>query len=133
MTKVYYSKIDWWIAALLAGSILFCFGMGVYLLCFDRTAALITFGIGVGSAVFILLLIVPCKYTLFGDHLLVQSGLIKYIIPYAEIRKIEKSSNPLSSPALSLKRVKITRQKGFLLVSPTDRDQFIRDLTAKLK
>ena len=118
MTKVYHSKIDWWIAALLAGSILFCFGMSIYLLCFDRTAALIIFGIGVGSAIFILLVTVPCKYTLSGNHLLVQAGLIKYTIPYSEIRKIEKTSNPLSSPALSLKRVKLTRKKGFLLVSP---------------
>ena len=131
--KVYYSRVDWWIVALLAGSLLFCFGLGVYLLCFDRTAALIVFGITACSVAFVLLLAVPCKYTLLDDHLLVQAGLIKYRIPYSEIRKIEKSNNPLSSPALSLRRIKITKKKGFLLVSPIDRDQFIKDLSARLK
>ena len=118
--KVYYSRLDWWIAALLAGSICSCFGMGVYLLGTERLAAIISFGIGVFSILIILLLVVPCKYTMFDDHLLVQSGLIQYTIPYSDILKIAKSNNPLSSPALSLRRVKISKKKGFLLVISPD-------------
>lgn len=131
--KVYYSRVDWWVGVLLAGSLFFCFGLGVYLLCYDRTVALIVFGITACSVAFVLLLAVPCKYTLLDDHLLVQAGLIKFRIPYFEIRKMEKSSNPLSSPALSLRRIKITKTKGFLLVSPRDRDQFIKDVSGRLK
>lgn len=130
--KVYYSRVDWWITALIAGSILFCTGLGIYLIGSDSLAALILFGIVACCVVIVLLLAIPCKYTMLSDHLLVQSGLVKYRIPYSEIRKIEKSNNPLSSPALSLKRIKITREKGFLLVSPPDRDQFIQELSARL-
>ena len=132
LKQVYYSRVDWWLVALMAGSLLFCVGLGIYLVGVDRTAALILFGIVIFSTVLVLLLVVPCKYTLLDDHLLVQSGVIRYIIPYTDIRRIEKSSNPLSSPALSLRRVKIARKKGFLLVSPTDRDKFIKDLSARL-
>lgn len=132
MKQVYSSRVDWWIAALVVGSVLFCFVLSFYLLRVDRTSAFILFGITALMVVITLLLVIPCAYTLFDDHLLVQSGVIRYKIPYTDIRKIEKSSNPLSSPALSLRRVKITRKKGFLLISPPDRDQFIKDLSTMI-
>ena len=111
--KVYYSRIDRWIAALLAGSILFCLGTGFFLLGSDRSAALIIFGIDACSVIFILFLAVPCKKNLFVECYPVQTGMIKYAIPYSEIRKIEKWSNSLSSQALSLRCVKNTRKKVF--------------------
>lgn len=132
MKKVYYSKVDWWIAALIAGSILFCIGLGIYLVQVDRVASYILLGITLLMIIITLILVVPCRYVMEDDHLLVQSGVLKYNIPYADIRKIAKSSNPLSSPALSLRRVKITRRKGFILVSPPNRDQFIEELSARL-
>ncbi len=130
--KVYYSRVDWWLAALMAGSLVFCIGLGIHLLAIDTRAALILLGIVAFSAGITVLLCVPCNYVLTEDFLLVQSGVIRYRIPYSDIRKIEKSSNPLSSPALSLRRVKITRNKGFILVSPPDRDLFIQELSARL-
>ena len=130
--KEYPSRVDWWIAALVIGSVIFCLGLGIYLLWVDRIAAFILFGITLVMVVVTLLLAIPCRYILYDDHLLVQSGVIKYTIPYSDIRKIEKSSNPLSSPAMSLRRIKITRSKGFILISPPDRDQFIQELQARL-
>ena len=132
MKQVYYSRIDWWIAGLILGSILFCIVFGIYLLQIDRVSAYILLGITMLMITITLLLAIPCRYILDEDHLLVQSGLIKYIIPYDDIRKIEKSNNPLSSPALSLRRVKISRSKGYILVSPVDRDLFIKELSAKV-
>lgn len=132
MKKVFYSRIDWWIAGLVIGSILFCIVLGIYLLQADRWAAYILLGVTLLMITLTLLLAIPCRYILEQDHLLVQSGLIKYVIPYADIRKIERSNNPLSSPALSLRRVKISRSKGFLLVSPLDRDLFIKELAARV-
>lgn len=131
-SKEYPSRVDWWIAGLVIGSILFCIGLGGYLLRVDTKAAIILFGITALMIVVTLLLAIPCRYILNDDHLLVQSGVIKYTIPYSDIRKIEKSSNPLSSPAMSLRRIKISRSKGFILISPPDRDQFIQELQARL-
>ena len=45
-----------------------------------------------------------------------------------DIINVEKSSNLLAGPAFSLKRVKISLKKGFSLVSPKDRDDFISEL-----
>lgn len=131
--KVYYSRVDWWIAALLAGSVFFCFGLGFHLLGSDRLAGVITLGAGLFVGVFILLVTVPCRYVLEDETLLVQAGVIRYRIPYVEIREVEKSCNPLSSPALSLKRVKISRTNGFLLVSPRNRDEFMRELADRMQ
>lgn len=131
--KVYPSKVDWWIALVLAGSVLFSLGLGVYLLDKDRTGAMIAIVVGLLTGVLILLLTVPCRYTLAGDHLLVQAGLIRYKVMFRDIRTVARSSNPLSAPALSLQRVKITLAKGFLLVSPADRDGFIAELTSRVQ
>ena len=132
MKEIYYSRVDWWIVGLIAGSIIFCIGLAIYLLGVDPKAAYMLFGIDALMVLIVMLLVFPCKYTLDNDHLLVQSGVIKYRVPYSDIRKIEKSNNPLSSPALSLRRIKITRSKGFILISPPDRDQFIKVLSDKL-
>lgn len=45
-----------------------------------------------------------------------------------DIVNAEKSSNLLAAPAFSLKRVKISLKRGFALVSPKDRDDFISEL-----
>lgn len=131
--RVYPSKVDWWIALVLAGSVLFSLALGVYLLDKDRTGAVIALAVGLLTGVLILLLTVPCQYTLAEDHLLVQAGLIRYKVMFRDIRAVARSSNPLSAPALSLQRVKITLAKGFLLVSPADRDGFIVELTSRVQ
>ena len=68
---------------------------------------------------------------MFDDHLLIQSGILKKRIKYEDILSFEKSFNLLAAPAFSLKRVKIKLRKGFDLVSPKDRDDFILELERK--
>ncbi len=128
---VYYSKVDWWIAAILSGSILFCLALGLYLLGNDPLGGVICLGIGVFMTLVIVLLGIPCKYTLYDDHLVVQAGIAKYTILYADIADVTKSRNPLSAPAFSLKRVKIQLKKKYVLISPKNRDAFIADLNSR--
>lgn len=87
--------------------------------------------IGVFTLGIVLVLTVPCRYTLESDHLFIQCGILKKRIPYAEIRKIELSSNPLSAPALSLRRVKIFYGRTFQLVSPLERERFVEELSKR--
>lgn len=70
---------------------------------------------------------------MFDDYLLVQAGILKERIKYEDIVSVEKSSDPLSAPAMSLKRVRIDHGKGFTLVSPKDRDDFISELNTRIK
>ena len=92
--------------------------------------------IAVGVVLLVALLfptiIIPCRYTLFDDGLLIQSGWIKKKIDYRIMRDVYPSRNPLSAPALSLKRVKITLNRGFALVSPKRRDEFIIELKRRI-
>lgn len=69
------------------------------------------------------------KYTISAPMLIVQSGPFRWQIPIAEITRIEPTRNPLSSPALSLDRLRITygRSKA-CMVSPRDKDAFITEL-----
>jgi hypothetical protein len=70
-------------------------------------------------------------YTLEPTQLLVKSGPMKWVVPLADIRSIEPTRNPLSSPALSLDRLLISYGKhGRLMISPADKEGFLRELEA---
>lgn len=128
---VYRSAVDWWIACLVIASPLFVIIFGLYLLPTSTGGGMTT----IGSGIFLVLLsalYLPCDYTFKADHLLVRCGVIKKKVPYASITKIEKSSNPLSSPALSLKRIRIDYDSKFILISPGDRDGFIERLQERV-
>ncbi|MDF1659559.1 MAG: PH domain-containing protein, partial [Verrucomicrobiales bacterium] len=53
----------------------------------------------------------------------------RYRVPIDRIEAVTPSSNPLSAPAPSLKRVKIQMKDGkYHLVSPADREGFMEEL-----
>lgn len=69
-------------------------------------------------------------YFIEEEKLIIQSGPLKKTIVISEIKKIVRTKNPLSAPALSMDRLEISYGKfEMALVSPKDRHQFI----AKLK
>jgi hypothetical protein len=78
---------------------------------------------------FIIWLIAATYYEINGEELKVAAGPIRYKIHIHTIRAIEASYNPLSSPALSLDRLKITyNQNNTVLISPKDKQEFVREL-----
>jgi len=86
----------------------------------------------VGCILFVFLLFTGIKYVIEGDKILVKlwfitSGTLKI----KEIKAIQRSYNPLSSPAASLKRVRIDFIKGmYWLLSPVREQVFIEELKA---
>lgn len=65
-------------------------------------------------------------YTVAHGELRVVSGPFRRTIPLSEISNIEASRNPLSSPALSLDRLKISYgNKKYVLISPADKSGFL--------
>jgi len=65
-------------------------------------------------------------YTVEHGELRVVSGPFRRTIPLAEITSIEPTRNPLSSPALSLDRLKVSYgDKKYVLVSPADKAGFL--------
>jgi hypothetical protein len=86
---------------------------------------------GVTAVVTILLFSIfrSTYYTITESNLRVVSGPFKWTIPLAEINDITPSRNPLSSPALSIDRLKISYgKKKSILVSPSDKGAFIRSI-----
>lgn len=75
-----------------------------------------------------LIITTPCRYTLTSDSLNIRCGLLFRTVPLSQVQKVELSSSWESAPALSLRRVKITLDRGYRIISPVDRDVFIKDL-----
>ncbi len=68
-------------------------------------------------------------YVVEHEELRVVSGPFRWRIPLADITGVEATRNPLSSPALSMDRLKVSYGKRkFVLVSPEDKAGFIRAL-----
>jgi len=68
-------------------------------------------------------------YTIAHGELRVVSGPFRRTIPLSEITGIEPTRNPLSSPALSLDRLKVSYGDGkYVLISPADKTGFLSSL-----
>lgn len=71
-------------------------------------------------------------YTITDSELRIKSGPFRWKIPLEAIRKVRRTRNPLSSPALSLDRLKIEDSKGgFVLISPDNMDSFLDVLSER--
>ena len=95
------------------------------------TELMIAYLVLFGSIGIVLLILLAVRYVIQEKELIVKLGPISYInIPIAEITKIERSYNALSSPASSLKRLMVTSKSRSVLISPASEQEFIRVLTS---
>ena len=132
MATVYKSKIDWWIAVLLAVAFFVSLfaalnALGAYTPNATWTALLI----GAPGILIPALAVLATRYTIDGNLLVVRSGPLRWPIPISEISAITPTHDPIASPALSLNRLRIDygRNKS-ILISPRDRNGFIRQIEA---
>ena len=122
----YKSRVDWWIAALLvlpplASAMVLATGE-------------IMFGvIGLaGYGLLITSLVLPIEYTVGDKALVIAYGMARQRIAWDHLIAMRPSRNPLSSPALSLRRLEIKYRKhdgreATVLISPVDRAAFVAD------
>ena len=125
-SETYKSKIDLWLIALVFGSAFFAIGLGITLRSVEPLRGFIPIGIGVFVVLVSVLVMFPCRYTLGTDHLHIRCGIFRQSIPYSEIGSVELSSSFVSAPALSLHRVKVNFGGSSQLVSPIDREGFMK-------
>ena len=71
-------------------------------------------------------MLVGTHYTVDGNTLRIACGPFRWKVPIDAIESVEPSRNPLSSPALSLDRLRIQYGKRRILVSPADKAGFLR-------
>jgi hypothetical protein len=130
MTMSYASRIDAWLAIALAASAVIA-AAGAW-----RAAAVA----GPGQWLVIVPVLVlafglpawvlaTTSYTITADELLVRSGPFHWRIALRDITGVVSTRSMLSSPALSLERLRIDYGRGrSIMVSPRDRTGFVAEL-----
>lgn len=133
MATVYRSKIDTWIVVVLVFSVVASLGGAVTALSVAPTAvawliALLVLAVGAALPAW---LFTSTYYRIDGDTLYVRSGPVRLRVPIREIVSITPTNNPLSSPALSLDRLRIDYGRGnSVMISPREKQEFMRSLEA---
>lgn len=131
MASVHRSKIDAWLVAMLAGAMALALLVVAVTLGEARTplvwwSLVPGASVGLGLPAWILL---STRYTIDPPELRIRCGPFRWQIPIAEITALAPTRNPLSSPALSLDRIRISYSKGrSLMVSPQHTDRFVHEL-----
>jgi membrane protein YdbS with pleckstrin-like domain len=129
MESKFSSKIDGWLIPVLVLSVGGLVAALVAVLS-QETPWLIRVLVAAVTAAVTLLLLAVFKSTYYlvrSDDIHIVSGPFRWTIPLADVRDISPTRNPLSSPALSLDRLKIAYGKRkFVLISPDDKDGFLR-------
>ena len=123
----YRSAVDAWLAVLVGGTFIW----------------VLIDGLNQGTASFLTRLIIffiiglfcfPCRYTITESQLVIRSGVLTWTIDLKDIKRVTLTSNPMSAPAWSLKRIRIEYGSSvfkYSLVSPKDREGFIEELNRR--
>lgn len=125
----FHSKIDWWVlgfiiaaTGLLVQLLLTMYAKGTMVEYPEHTTVYVLIIAVIWWPVF------NTRYSIQNDTLNIHCMFSKWVIPLANIQQISKTNNPISSPALSLDRLKIEYiQKGkikYVLISPRNSQQF---------
>jgi MFS family permease len=131
------SRVDLWLAIVLLGTIVGPVVVGIQQLLAGEQEGWILLKVGVFIIILLLGIGFPCRYTLTDRELVIRGGVtgaLEYRIELRKITDVRPSYNPLSAPALSLKRIKIRYEGatgGFMLISPKDRQGFIDELNRR--
>jgi hypothetical protein len=125
MKKVYKSGVSIWLVSILLAVFVFL----ILMLYFDHAPWFALF-IVIGIASFVLQLFINTYYTIEDTTLKIRSGfLYKLSVDILQIKKIEETNSPLSSPAASFDRLEILYNKfDSVLISPKDKQAFIDEL-----
>lgn len=129
--KHYTSAVDAWFAILLGLVPLSLMWGGFAAYETDPNTAYILWG-ATALNLLIYAMVMPCHYTLNEDHLQVRWGVFKNRVDYANITEVSLSNCPLGSPALSLKRVMVEAGQQSVLISPKNREAFLKDLQERI-
>ena len=133
--KVYRTAIDWWLGLLLvACEVLFLY-LVIEPIIRRGTVEWSMVLLAVGMSILILPLF-GIKYVLYSEHMLISMSLYgKARVRYADIVEVKKTNNPLSSAAMSLRRIQIDYVENdvhrMVLISPVNRKTFIEELEQK--
>lgn len=129
--KIYKSKISW---GLLVVPMFLFLGIIVSMIVKGEglSGILTTSGIFLSVCLFILYLLMHTEYGIDADTLYVKSGFVyRKHLNISRIRSVKRTSSMFSAPAASLDRIQIAYDSfGILVISPKDKENFVKDLLA---
>ena len=97
-----------------------------------QTELFVAYGVLFGSIGLVVALLFTMRYEVDETNLVVKLGPLNLsVIPLKNIQRVERSYNPLSSPAASLKRLYVKADNKSALISPAQEDEFIRKLKSR--
>lgn len=133
--KRFRSKIDRWLLVLLIA--IMVFEMTVMVIAAmqsdDARDATVLILAGLGVCALIGWLVLNTHYVVEKDLLRIIAGPFRWKIRLEEIHAVEATRNPLSSPALSLDRLKVHYGNGRrIMVSPADKAGFLKAIGQEL-
>ncbi len=74
-------------------------------------------------------IVLTTDYTVTNYSIEIRSGPFHWSVPLRDISRMEFTRSPLSSPALSLDRLRIQYTAGkLIMISPENREKFLADL-----
>ena len=120
--KVFKSKIDVWLLLVIYVPVTIAMVTGII----DKKWEVLA--INVFIVIVVTYLFTGTKYIINNNTLYIKIGAIQIEkLDIHKLKKIEKTFNPLSAPALSLKRLKLSYGEsfGYTRISPKEREQFI--------
>lgn len=129
----FHSEVDWWLGGLLVLTPLITLAVLVLSVINGDGVVAALLACALIAAIYAAL-VVPLRYVLEDDHLVVRFGVVRRRIPYSQIRAVQPTRNLLSSPALSLNRLWIQTGKGPLhavMISPKRRELFLSTLSRR--
>jgi hypothetical protein len=130
---VFHSRIDAWLLVVIvaaAVSILVAVAAALRQASGITVLALVALG-GIGAAL-PLWILAATKYVIDDGVLQIRSGPFAWRIPVASITGITPTNSPVSSPALSLQRLRLEYGAGrVVLVSPVDPQAFVAAIEAQ--
>lgn len=128
----YRSKTDRWLGAAFVIAPI-CGALGMAVAASQLPSALpVILVLGFAILVLPVWTLARTAYVLDDRELLVASGPFKWRVPLKDITNIVPTRDPLSSPALSLDRLRIEYARGrTIMISPMDKDLFVSDLNGR--
>ncbi len=129
--KTFKSKVDAWLVIVLAVStVVLIAGLAATL--YSRPDPLAVVVMLAATLLFLLLvgsILLRTYYRVDAGMLTIVSGPLRRTVAIDTITSVERTRNPLSSPALSLDRLRIRYgDNKSVMISPADRDKFLNAL-----
>jgi len=129
--QVFPSKIDAWLALVIAGSV---GGMWLSLaqrIWTGRPTDMLDVVVPVLISAFVVWICRTTYYVVTPDTLIVRCGPLRRTVPLGSVQRLRATHNPLSSPALSLDRIEVTYGSRRVLISPRDKRAFVNAIAER--